>query len=164
MSVGCIEAHVSRLATGTATPLKNSSWPAGVHMHSRWAVAPDEFLNWCGALAGMLTVIGAFTICVLPLERELDRALKQREHLLEVVAMRRRAAAVAHQHVDRAVPAVGLSARDEDRVGVADKGDVPCLRIVGINHGQLRSGSSGGIGVSAEVEVIEWWGMVRSLS
>lgn len=41
-----------RLATGMPTAVKNSSWPAGVHMQSMWAVLPDTFLNWWGAWPG----------------------------------------------------------------------------------------------------------------
>src|SRR5882724_4528126 len=43
-----------RLSTGMPTAMKNSSCPAGVHMHSMWAVVPDTFLKACGALAGTL--------------------------------------------------------------------------------------------------------------
>src|ERR1700689_5614845 len=45
-----------RLATGTPTAMKNSSWPAGEHMHNSRTGRPEAFRKKCGALAGMLTV------------------------------------------------------------------------------------------------------------
>src|SRR5471032_180710 len=38
------------------TALKNSSCPAGEHRHTNRAGRPVKLWNWCGALAGILTV------------------------------------------------------------------------------------------------------------
>ena len=54
----------------------------------------------------------------------LDLAVKDGEHLLEVVPVRRRPAARGHVHVDERVLTGGVLAGDEDRVGVADEPDV----------------------------------------
>jgi hypothetical protein len=59
----------------------------------------------------------------LTAEGELDLALQDREHLLEVVPVRRRAAAVGHTHVDQAVLPVRLLAGDEHGVRVAHQRD-----------------------------------------
>jgi hypothetical protein len=70
----------------------------------------------------------------LAAEGQLDVAVQDREHLLKIVTMRRRAAAGRHQHVDQAVAAAGLLAAHEDRVGAARHRDMAQLRIVGIGH------------------------------
>src|SRR4051812_35206528 len=46
--------------------VKYSSWPAGVHMHSMRAGAPEALRKLCGALAGILTVDPAGTVCFSP--------------------------------------------------------------------------------------------------
>ena len=71
-----------RLSKGSPTSTKNSSCPAGVHMHSICTVLPEVFLKTCGALAGMFTLGSGFTS-----EGELKLALNHREHLLEIVAV-----------------------------------------------------------------------------
>ena len=57
-------------------------------------------------------------------EGELDLAFEDGEHLLEVVPVRRRAAAGRDVHVDQAVATSGVVAREQDRVGVSDEPDV----------------------------------------
>src|ERR1700736_427050 len=44
-----------RLSTGSPIAMKNSSWPAGVHMQSRRAGLSDFFFKECGAFAGVVT-------------------------------------------------------------------------------------------------------------
>jgi hypothetical protein len=55
---------------------------------------------------------------------DLDLALKKGERLLEIVAMRRRAAAGRDVHVNEAVAASRVLARQQDRVGVSYHPDV----------------------------------------
>src|SRR3954469_24079392 len=73
---------------------------------------------------------------LLAAEGELDLALEDREHLLEVMPVRRRAAAVGDAHLDQAVPAVGLLAGDQHGVRVAHQRDVRRTGVVGVRHGQ----------------------------
>jgi hypothetical protein len=61
---------------------------------------------------------------VLVAEVELDLAFEDGEHLLEVVPVRRGAAAGRDVHVDEGVLAGGVVTGHQDRVGVADKADV----------------------------------------
>ena len=73
-------------------------------MHSIRTAAPDAFLNACGALAGMFSVVRADR-GGLATEREFKLALKQREQFLEIMAMRRRSSTSRHVHIDQAIAA-----------------------------------------------------------
>ena len=67
-----------------------------------------------------------------------DLPVEHGEHFLEVVPVRRRPAARRDVHVDEGVPAGGVIAGDEDRVGVADEPDVrQALIFVRPGHGEL---------------------------
>ena len=57
-------------------------------------------------------------------EGDLDFAVKDREHLFEVMSMGWRAATGRHVHVDEGVLAGGVASGNEDRVRVADQSDV----------------------------------------
>jgi len=57
-------------------------------------------------------------------ESDLDLALNDTEHFLEVVAMRRRATAGRHKHVDEAVTAGCVLARQKNRVGISNQSNV----------------------------------------
>ncbi len=85
----------------------------------------------------------------LAAEGELELALDEGEHLLEIMAVGRRAAAVGHDHVDQAVATGGVGAGDENAVGVADHGDVAHVGAVGIGERQIAGrivGGNGGVG------------------
>lgn len=72
-----------------------------------------------------------------PAEPHPDLSVKDGEHLLEVVAVRRRPAALRNVHVDEGVFAFRVAAGHEDRVGVADKPDVrEALILVGPRDGE----------------------------
>jgi len=60
----------------------------------------------------------------LAAEGHLNLAVKDGEHLLEVVPVRRRAATRGHMHIDERVLSCGFLARDQDRVRVPDEPDV----------------------------------------
>jgi hypothetical protein len=71
-------------------------------------------------------------------KRHLDLAVEDSEHLLEVVAVRRRAATRGDVHVDQRVPAVRVAAGDQDRVGVAYQTKVrEALVLVGPGNGKV---------------------------
>ena len=53
-------------------------------------------------------------------EGDLDLPLENGEHLLEIMAMGRRTAAGWNKHVDQAVAASGVFARQKDRVGISN--------------------------------------------
>lgn len=55
-----------RVGTGSPAWVKNSSWPAGETRQSIRAGLVETFLNACGALAGMLTVVPAAAADVWP--------------------------------------------------------------------------------------------------
>jgi hypothetical protein len=57
-------------------------------------------------------------------ERGLDLAFQQSKRFLEVVPVGGWAAAGGNVHVDQAIPAVGVVAGEQDRVGVTDEADV----------------------------------------
>ena len=82
-------------------------------------------------------------------ERHPHLAVEDGEHLLEVVPVRGRPAAGRDVHVDEGVLAVGVLARHQDRVRVADQPDVrqglvvvwPCDgELAGQVVGRYRSG------------------------
>jgi hypothetical protein len=74
----------------------------------------------------------------LATEGELDRALEDGEHLLEVVTVGRRAAAWRDVHVDERVLAGGVVAGHQDRVGVPDNAEVrKTLVAVGSCDGEV---------------------------
>lgn len=79
-------------------------------------------------------------------EHEVDLTVQNREHLLEVMAVRRRSSARGDMHVDQGVPAGGVLAGDEDRVGIADDAEVR-QGLVGVRSRVVscRVGSSSGI-------------------
>ena len=90
---------------------------------------PAELVKECGALAGTLTVC--------PAEHHPDLSVKDGEHLLEVVAVRRWPTARRNVHVDEGVFAFRVAASHEDRVGVADEPDVrEALILVGPRDGE----------------------------
>ena len=120
-----------RCATGTPTSLKNSSWPAGEQRHSSRAGRSETFRKTCGALAGTLIVSPARRDRADAAERELDLAVKDGEHLLEVVAVGRRPAARRDVHVDQRVAPRGVGAGHKDGVGVADHAEVR-QRFIGV--------------------------------
>lgn len=87
-------------------------------MQSRRPGRSDSFLRKCGALAGTFTVESAAARPTSPRKiNSIDLALRDREHLLEIMTARRRTAARWHQHVDRAAAAIGPRAGREDRTG-----------------------------------------------
>ena len=55
-----------RVATGWPTRVKNSSCPAGAHMHSNRDGCPPALVKACGALAGTLMVSPARATMVSP--------------------------------------------------------------------------------------------------
>ena len=55
---------------------------------------------------------------------EFDLALENRERFLEIVAMRRRTAARRDVHVDQAITAICVFARNQNRIGVTHDSDV----------------------------------------
>ncbi|MGY3409288.1 EmrB/QacA subfamily drug resistance transporter [Bradyrhizobium sp. GM5.1] len=75
---------------------------------------------------------------------EFKFAFEQREHLLEVVAVRRGPAAGGHQHVDQAIASCGLRARHQNRVGAAGHRDMRHVSAVGIGDRQGAAGIVGG--------------------
>jgi hypothetical protein len=81
-----------RLATGTPTAVKNSSCPGGEHRHNSRAGRWLLLRNACGALAGMLTVSPARTTDLMPRE----------------------------VHINEAVAAGGVFAREKDRVDISN--------------------------------------------
>jgi hypothetical protein len=89
----------------------------------------------------------------LTAEGHLDLAVEDREHLLEVVAVRRGTASWRDVHVDQRVPTVGVAAGDQDRVGVAHQAQVrQAVVLVGSGDGQ----AAGRI-----VRWDRWWRRVR---
>ena len=80
----------------------------------------------------------------LAAEEKLELAFQHREHLLEIVAMRRRAGAVGHEHVDEAIAPDCVNARNQNRVSTADDGDMPDAGAVGIGDCQFTVGVVGG--------------------
>ena len=73
----------------------------------------------------------------LATEREFKLALKQRERLLKIMAMRRRSSTSRHVHIDQAIAAGSFRPTDEDRVGVAGNGGVAHLGTVWIGDYQF---------------------------
>src|SRR5439155_27213713 len=112
------------VATGSPTAWKNFSWPAGTQTHSSRAGCLDALRKECGALAGTLMVSPAWAICFAAAEGQFDLALENGEHLLEVVAMGRRAAAGRDVHVEDGEAAVRVLAGENQGVGVARQRDV----------------------------------------
>jgi hypothetical protein len=55
-----------RVATGTPSSMKKSSWPAGEQMQSILAGRVEELWNWWGAFAGAWIVSPARTTCFAP--------------------------------------------------------------------------------------------------
>src|SRR5580704_2947565 len=55
-----------RVATGWPTRVKNSSWPAGAHMHNSRDGVSEALVKECGALAGTLMVCPARATMVSP--------------------------------------------------------------------------------------------------
>ncbi len=77
-------------------------------------------------------------------ERELDLALEDGEHLLEVVTVGRRPAARRDVHVDQRVAPSGVGPGHEDRVGVANHAEVR-QRVIGVGA-HVRQDPPGVIG------------------
>jgi hypothetical protein len=73
-------------------------------------------------------------------EGEFEFAVQKREHLLEIVAMRRRPAAVRHQHVDEAIASGRLGPRQKNRVCAAGDRDVPQSGAVRVGDRQSTVG------------------------
>jgi hypothetical protein len=61
---------------------------------------------------------------------EFQFALQRREHLLEIMPMRGRAAAIGNKHLDKTTSPGGLSARNQNRVDAAGHGDMRDAGIV----------------------------------
>ena len=66
----------------------------------------------------------------LAAERKRDLAFNEREHLLEVMTVRRRPASRRHMHVNQTIAPAGVRATQEDRIGVAGDADVTRLGVV----------------------------------
>ena len=113
-----------RVVTGSPTARKKFSCPGGEQMHSSRAGWPEVLVKACGALAGTLTVSPALAISCSPRKVQLDLAVEDGEHFLEVVAVRRGTAAGGYVHVDEGVPAGALLAGQQDCVGVTDDSQV----------------------------------------
>ena len=118
-----------------------------------------------GRIGWNIDGLARFRHDVLVAKAELDLAFEDGEHLLEVVTMRRGAAAGRDVHVDEGVLAGGVVAGHQDRVGVADESEVgegfvvvgSCdrevsVRIIGryrklrcgwVSHGLLLVGTGG---------------------
>jgi predicted RNase H-like HicB family nuclease len=88
-----------RVATGTPTSVKNSSWPAGEQIHIIRAAVADEFRNWCGAFAGIFTVSPAHNHACAA-ERHLDLTFKNTKRLFEMWRRRFRLRTRRHQTFD----------------------------------------------------------------
>jgi hypothetical protein len=108
--------------------MKKSSWPGGEHMHSSRAGRSEALRKTCGALAGTLTVSPARACRAA--DGDFDLAVEDGEHLFEVVAVWRRAAARRDMHVDEGVAAGGVVARQKDRVGVTHYPEVGQGRVL----------------------------------
>jgi hypothetical protein len=92
----------------------------------------------------------------LAAEGGLDLDLEDGEHLLEVVAVGSRAAALRDLHIDEAVAASGIFAFQKDRVGVSHHPEVgQVLVCVGAREHETLLGSSGGIVGAGREEVPE---------
>jgi hypothetical protein len=87
---------------------------------------------------------------------ELQLAFQEGEHFLELMAVGRRAAAVGHQHVNQAIPALGLRAGNQHGIDVSRLRDVWHRRIVRKRYLRVRLGSSAGNGWSDGIVAIEW--------
>src|SRR5882724_1023127 len=70
---------------------------------------------------------------LLAAKRGLDFAFQNRERLLKIVPMRRRAAAGRNVHVDQAVTPGGVLTREKNRVCVASHANVRKRRIVRVS-------------------------------
>jgi hypothetical protein len=81
-------------------------------------------VNACGGVGRHVDGLASAGHERLAAEGHLDFAVKDGEHLLEVVPVRRRPAARWDVHVDERVLSGGVLAGDEDRVGVTDEPDV----------------------------------------
>jgi hypothetical protein len=88
-------------------------------MQSSRAGCTNALRNMCGAFAGMLIVAPARAVDVSPRNVTVDRAFENREHLFEIVTVRRRTAAWRDKHIDQAVAPGSVIARHEDRVRIA---------------------------------------------
>lgn len=75
---------------------------------------------------------------------EFELAIQQREHLLEIMPVRRRPASSRNQHIDQAIAPGGLRARYQHRIDVADHADARQTRIVRSRQGQLAREIVGG--------------------
>src|ERR1700722_4554580 len=131
------------LSNGSPTSTKNSSCPAGVHMHSICTVLPEVFLKTCGALAGMFTLHPARMVVVSP--RKVNSSSPSSSVNISSKSWRCGGgpAAIGHDHVDQAVPSGCLCAGNEDTVGAADHCDVAHLGTIRIGDGQLAVGIVG---------------------
>ena len=79
----------------------------------------------------------------LATEGEFELSLEKREHLFEIVTMRRRTAAVRHEHVDEAIAPGRLRPRDKDGVCAARDRDMLQSGAVWIGDRQLTVGVVG---------------------
>src|ERR1700733_14003643 len=99
------------------------------HMHG----APGSILEHVRCIGrDVYSRSGTHGFCFAP-EGELQLAVKQCKHLLEIVAMKRWAAAVGHNHVNQAVSASGLRTGNEDAVCATHDRDVSYRRTVRVS-------------------------------
>jgi hypothetical protein len=99
-------------------------------MHSIRVACPEALRKKCGAVGRDVDGLARPPARRLTAESELDFALKNGEHLLEVGAVGAGAAARRDVHVDEAVAPGRVFARQQDRVGVSHQPDVRQVRVV----------------------------------
>ena len=134
----------ARLANGSPTARKNSSSPAGAARQSRCAGPPDRVPERVGGIGRNVDRRAGPHRLGFAAEGDLELALEEGEHLLEIMPMRRRPAAVGHDHVDQAVAPRRLSARHENAIGVAhdrdmaDRRDCPGRRLSACGQDRRR--------------------------
>jgi len=117
------------LSTASAAGLLTQVSALGYSMTKHAAVAVAEWLAITYGDAG----IKVSCLCPQAVRTPmLDLALEDREHLLEVVTMRARSAAMRNAHLDQAVAPGGLRATEQHRVRVADESDVQRTWIIGV--------------------------------
>jgi hypothetical protein len=166
-SLSSLGGGVVRVATGTPTCAKNSSCPAGAHRHSKRTVCFEAFVKECGAFAGMLRVSPARTVDCSPRNVASISPSSRVNDSSKSCRWGGRAAAGRNVHVDQAIPAVGVVAGEQDRVGITDEADVrKALVCVGPRdlEGALwivrgnRRGGFGSNGVLVHVVVVGIFG------
>ena len=74
---------------------------------------------------------------LLPSESSLQFTVKKNKGLLEIMAMRWRTASRRNVHIDKSVSTCSIHSGQQDRVGVADHGEMRQARVVGPDHGYV---------------------------